>query len=301
MKKSTIFFFSAIICILGSIGFFAANAIAKSPAGNRAKDKSLIRKNFPVSTDFAAVKLKGVADIVYSESASAAGRSVYAMVPKCMLPYLKITNRDGRLVISTANDNKHESINCKVRATVYITGGSLRDIELEGVGNFSVKGTLHASSEGLDIDLEGVAAFSAPIIRAANSKIKVDAEGVGNIDLGDVTCRLLDISSQGTSNLTASRLKASTLDIEAEGTGMVRLDNISVSDCKVDNEGTSIVSLGGRASYVEFINSGTGNIEARGLAAERGSAIASGTGSISCNVARLSKSCDFPAKIKNIR
>ena len=82
---------------------------------------------------------------------------------------------------------------------------------------------------------------------------------------------------------------------------MVRLDNISVSDCKVDNEGTSIVSLGGRASYVEFINSGTGNIEARGLAAERGSAIASGTGSISCNVARLSKSCDFPAKIKNIR
>ena len=223
MKKSTIFFFSAIICILGSIGFFAANAIAKSPAGNRAKDKSLIRKNFPVSTDFDAVKLEGVADIVYSESASAAGRSVYAMVPKCMLPYLKITNRDGRLVISTANDNKHESINCKVRATVYITGGSLRDIELEGVGNFSVKGTLHASSEGLDIDLEGVAAFSAPIIRAANSKIKVDAEGVGNIDLGDVTCRLLDISSQGTSNLTASRLKASTLDIEAEGTGMIRL------------------------------------------------------------------------------
>ena len=213
-----------------------------------AQKREIIEKDYPIQS-FTSVKADIVGNIIYTQSNNV---NVRAEGDTEMVDNLKVTENSGVLTLT----NKHKLKNKgKKKVTVYISSPAIEEIEMDGVGNFILEGSVTA--ENLTIDFEGVGDFKA--MQLQSNSVYASYEGVGNLKLGGTT-DLLEVTSEGVGSVDTQKLEAKNAIIRAEGVGSVKC--FASESIDINNKGVGSVTYYGNPTVKNSNNSGIGKIRA---------------------------------------
>lgn len=191
------------------------------------------------------------------------------------LKYIVVKVVDGRLEIGIdRSEMGHKLNNVKVKATV--TGPALKGMlatsgaDIDVITPMTVKGDLSVeATSGADISLESVTAVNVRV--NANSGADVDIEG----------------------------LKTTTLSVNSTSGADADIVGITAKNVSANVDSGADIKLKGTAGSVNFTATSAGTLKASGLKASKGSAQASGSGDIYCNVGALTQSSSNSGSIYN--
>ena len=163
---------------------------------------------------FNKVEVQGIAQVIYRKGDSC---SVRVKAADFLLKHMIIEEEDGKLFVSQDDQlgHKHNLGNLNLR--VYVTAPYITDLWMRGIGK---------------VEFEGQIEQEQPI--------RVELEGIGKVDIENVTCPKLEVVNQG----------AGKVDIEAY------VDSLIVS-----NKGIGKVDIEGRAYNYQRNNEGIGKID----------------------------------------
>ena len=213
-----------------------------------AQKRELTNKTFPIES-FTSVKFEAVANIIFTQSNKV---SVSVEGDKEMVDKLRITEENG--ILKIVHDNKYRAKN-KKNLTIYISSPSIDEINIDGVGNWTMKGRVKA--ESLKIDFEGVGNLEA--LELESNNIKVTYEGVGNLVLGGTT-DYLEMKSEGVGTINTQKLIAKKAVVRSSGVGSVKL--FASESIDLTNNGVGSITYFGNPKVKTFNNSGVGKIKA---------------------------------------
>ena len=213
-----------------------------------AQKREIIEKDYPIQS-FNSVKADIVGNIIYTQSNNV---NVRAEGDTEMVDNLKVTEKSG--VLTLTNKQKLRKTG-KKRLTIYISSPNIEDINMDGVGNFVLEGTV--SAENLTIAFEGVGDFKA--MQLQSNSIVASYEGVGNLKLGG-TIDLLELTSEGVGSIDTHKLEAKNAIIRAEGVGSVKC--FASESIDINNSGVGSVTYYGNPTVKNSNNSGIGKIRA---------------------------------------
>lgn len=106
----------------------------------------------------------------------------------------------------------------------------------------------------------------------------------GKVRVSVAMPRLAAIRASGTGAIAVDHVGGPAFTGEMSGTGSLKLPNVAVERIRLAVSGTSHVLAAGTAAHVDLDLSGTGGIDAGGLAARDGRIDASGVGSVVAQV-----------------
>ena len=160
---------------------------------------------------FDKVEVQGIARVIYRKGDSC---SVRVKAADFLLKHMVIEEEDGKLLVTQDDQlgHKHNLGNLNLR--VYVTAPYITDLWMRGIGK---------------VEFEGQIEQEQPI--------RVELEGIGKVDIENVTCPKLEVVNQG----------AGKVDIEAY------VDSLIVS-----NKGIGKVDIEGRAYNYQRNNEGIG-------------------------------------------
>lgn len=188
-----------------------------------AKHKNVqITRNYEVQA-FQAIDLDGIANIIYTQGDSFAVRAEGDSV---QITRTDIKVEDGCLKIRQQNGKGD-----KQQVDIYITTPTLVKVEMDGVGSFK----------------------SQKPVTFAND-LKIEAEGVGSVEISDLTCKTLDFDQEGVGSSTL-KVKCETAIFHCEGVGSCDLD-INADILKVKSEGVGTVKVKGHVKSYERYSGG---------------------------------------------
>ena len=205
-------------------------------------------KSYPIES-FKSVKFEAVANIIYTQSDRV---SVTVEGDKEMIDNLRITERNG--ILNIVHDKKYRVRN-KKNLTIYISSQSIEEVNIDGVGNWTMKGKV--KTENLKIDFEGVGNLEA--LELESNNIKVNSKGVGNIVLGGTT-NFLDMKSEGVGSINTQKLLAIKAVVKSSGVGSVKF--YASESIDLSNNGVGSITYYGNPTLKNMSNSGVGKIKA---------------------------------------
>lgn len=165
---------------------------------------------------FSTIEITSVATIYFTQS------DTYSLKIEGLEKYVKTTTttvKDGRLVIGFKDGNK-ETRNRKEGVTIYLSAPDLKKMEFSGVGSFNC---------GKPLKLNDV---------------KFQVEGVGKVNVKDLTCH--------------------SLKIELEGVGKAEI-NVNCDYLSANLDGVGSVKLSGSAGSADISKGGIGSVNTRNL------------------------------------
>lgn len=213
------------------------------------KQQEATNKTFPIGS-FTSVDLDIVGNVIYNQSNNT---SVRAQGDKVLVDKLIIKAENGKLKIDFSEKVRTKG---KKELTVHVSSPSIEMIDVDGVGNFEMEGTVEA--DNFKIHFDGVGNFKALALQCKT--IKIDAEGVGNITLGGVT-DFIDLDAEGVGSVKTEQLKAKTAVVKSSGVGSVKC--YASESIDISNSGVGSVSYYGNPKTKNINNSGIGKIRAR--------------------------------------
>lgn len=213
-----------------------------------AQKKEFTNKTYPVQY-FSSIESGVVANIIYTQSNNL---SVRAEGDKEMIDNLNITEENGKLKIS---HYKKLRVKNKKNLTIYISSPTISEIEIEGVGNWNMKGKIKA--DDMKIEFDGVGNFEALDLESKN--IKISCEGVGNLKLGGIT-DFLEMKSEGVGNINTQNLKAKKAIVKSSGIGSVKC--FASENIDINNDGVGSITYYGNPTVKNIKSSGVGKIKA---------------------------------------
>ena len=223
--------------------------IAIASSCTYAQKKASTNKTFPIQS-FSSVESDVVGNVIYTQSNKV---SVRAEGDKEMVDNLKITERNGKLKIY--HDSKFRIRNkSKKNLTIYISSPSINEIDVEGVGNWNMKGIVKA--DNLKIDIEGVGNFEALELQSHN--IIASYEGVGNFILGGTT-NVVEIKSEGVGSINTQKLNAKDVIVKSSGVGSVKC--FASNSIDINNNGVGSITYYGNPTVKNVKSSGVGRIK----------------------------------------
>lgn len=94
--------------------------------------------------------------------------------------------------------------------------------------------------------------------------VKVDMEGVGSFNAGDVNSDRLSLDNEGVGSMHFKSILANKIEITNEGVGSVTVDKVTGDDFSIDNEGVGKVSIGFfKGGKLDIDNEGVGKVSAK--------------------------------------
>ena len=214
-----------------------------------AQKKELSNKTFPIQS-FSSVESDVVGNIIYTQSNKV---SVRAEGDKKIVDNLIITESNGKLKIY--QDSKFSIKNkSKKNLTIYISSPSINEIDVEGVGNWTMKGIVKA--DNLKIDFEGVGNLEALELQSIN--IIASYEGVGNLTLGGTT-DVIEVKSEGVGSINTQKLIAKDVIVRSSGVGSVKC--YASNSVDIINNGVGTITYYGNPTVKNVKNSGVGKIK----------------------------------------
>lgn len=213
-----------------------------------AQKSELANKTYPIQ-NFKSVKSDAVANIIYTQSSSVSAR---VEGDKELVDKLTITEQNG--VLNIGHKVKFTTKN-KRKLTIYISSPTIEAIDVEGVGNWTMKGEV--KSNDLKINFDGVGNFEA--LELESNNIKASYGGVGNLTLGGTT-ESVEITYQGVGNVKADNLKAQKAIIKSSGVGSVKC--YASENIGINNTGVGSITYYGSPTVKNIQNSGVGKIKA---------------------------------------
>ena len=212
-----------------------------------AQKKEFTNKTYPIQS-FTSVEFDAVGNIIYTQSNNV---SVRAEGDKDMVDRLRVIEKNGELKIELDVKLRRKA---KKNLTIYISSPVIENIEVDGVGNWTMKGLVKA--DNLVIDFEGVGNFEA--LELQTNSIKASCEGVGNLKLGGTT-DLIEITSEGVGSINAQNLIAKHAVIRSSGVGSVKC--YASESIDVTNNGVGSITYYGNPEVKNMNNSGIGKIK----------------------------------------
>lgn len=291
MRKNIII---ALVC-------FIATGIAICSAGNGMRlinkdNESTVSRSFNNLKSFDELYAYNGFDVTYTVGAT---RSVTVEVSERALEYIRVEVDNGRLEIGINREGTGSKLNnVKIKATV--TGPALKNVsatngaDIDIISPMTVKGSLSvSSSNGADIEING------PVTVQGN--LSVSSTSGADIDMESVTALNVKVSSGSGADVDIDGIKTTDLTVISTGGADASVEGITAKSVTASVSGGADIKLKGTAEVVDLSSDGAGTLKASGLKALKGSANASSCGSISCNVANLSKSQSSLGSVSNRR
>lgn len=111
--------------------------------------------------------------------------------------------------------------------------------------------------------------------------VKVDMEGVGSFNAGDINSDQLDLDNEGVGSMHFKNILANKIKITNEGVGSVTVDKVTGDDFSIDNEGVGKVNIGFfKGGKLDIDNEGVGKVSAK-VDCQSVKAVLEGVGGIS--------------------
>lgn len=221
--------------------------MAVATSSTYAQKRVMTNKNFPIQS-FSLVKSDVVANVIYTQSNKV---SVRAEGDKELVDNLSITESKDVLKIT---HNKKMSVRKKKSLTIYISSPTIKELDIEGVGNWTLKGKVKA--DNLKIEFDGVGNLEAMDLESIN--IKTSYEGVGNLTLGG-TADLVDIKTEGVGSMDTQRLRAKKVVVRSSGVGSVKC--FASEEIDISSNGVGSITYFGNPKIKNLNNSGVGKIK----------------------------------------
>ncbi|MDR1517039.1 MAG: DUF2807 domain-containing protein [Dysgonamonadaceae bacterium] len=201
MKKTNLLFaaFAAGMILLG------LNACEAGKESTR-----IMNKNFDVSP-FHAIESEIVGNVVFKQSDR---QSVSVRGSENLVKNLIVEVDNGKLKLSAQKTAKKRNASHKL--TVSVSAPGIEKIDLGGVGNLKLSGSV--KSDSLSIALSGVGNFDAEDLEVQS--LFVESEGVGNIHLKG-RANSVKIKSDNVGNIDASAFIARAVRVNLSGVGNV--------------------------------------------------------------------------------
>lgn len=165
---------------------------------------------------FSSIEVTSVATIYFTQS------STYSFKIEGKEKYVKTTTsevKNGRLVIGF-KDGDQETRNRKDGVIIYLSAPDLKEVEFAGVGSFNCDTPLRLDD------------------------VKFQVEGVGKLNVTDLTCR--------------------TLKVSLEGVGKADI-HVNCDYLRASMEGVGSVKLSGTAGKADVSKGGIGSVNTRDL------------------------------------
>lgn len=144
------------------------------------------------------------------------------------------------------NDRDRELLKEKVKV-VYRDGG----VEIGLTGNVK---NMRGMAEGKRLKIY----ITSPDL------VKVDMEGVGSFDGGDINSDQLELDNEGVGSMHFKSILANKIEITNEGVGSVTVDKVTGDDFSIDNEGVGKVNVGFfKGGKLDIDNEGVGKVSAK--------------------------------------
>lgn len=94
--------------------------------------------------------------------------------------------------------------------------------------------------------------------------VKVDMEGVGSFNGGDINSDQLELDNEGVGSMHFKSILANKINITNEGVGSVTVDKVTGDDFSIDNEGVGKVNIGFfKGGKLDIDNEGVGKVSAK--------------------------------------
>lgn len=165
---------------------------------------------------FSSIEVTSVATIYFTQS------NTYSFKIEGQEKYVKTTTsvvKDGCLVIGFKNNNEH---NRNKGVTIYLSAPDLKKVEFTGVGSFNCDKPLKL--DDVKFQVEGVGKVNVKDLTCRS--LKVGLEGVGKADI-HVNCDYLSAHLDGVGHVTLSGT-AGKADISKDGVGGVNTNNLKI-------------------------------------------------------------------------
>lgn len=166
---------------------------------------------------FTSITLQSVGDIIFTQSADYSCRMEG---PAEYVEKTQVNVENGTLMISYKDKKSNKTKNLKL----YISAPDLRNVQIDGVGNFTANEILKLKD--ITFQLNGVGNCDVKNLRCNN--VTAQLNGVGNLKL-NVDCGSVSANVNGVGNITLSG-KAETANLRRDGVG-----SISHKNLKCDN------------------------------------------------------------------
>ncbi|ADV44053.1 GIN domain-containing protein [Bacteroides helcogenes] len=166
--------------------------------------------------NFSSIEVVSVATVYFTQS------DTYSLKIEGKEKYVKTTTTsvsNGILTIGIKDGDK-EVRNRKEGVTIYLTAPDLKNVEFTGVGSFNCEKPLKLNA------------------------VKFQIEGVGKVNVKDLTCR--------------------TLKVELDGVGKAAI-NVDCDYLSADVDGVGSVTLSGTAGKADISKDGIGRVNTRNL------------------------------------
>ena len=209
--------------------------------------REITEEDYPTIESFSSVKSDIIANIEYTQSDIV---KVRVKGDKKLVENLVVSETDGVLNLSSV---KKLNTKGQKRMAVYISGPTLEKIDMGGVGNFMLNGSVEA--ETLTVNFKGVGNFEGMDLQS--NTIKATYEGVGNLELAGKT-DLLELRSEGVGNVNTEELKAKDAVVKARGVGSVKC--YASESIDLTNNGVGSITYFGNPVVDNLINAGVGKI-----------------------------------------
>lgn len=214
--------------------------------------KNVMSKKFNVS-DFTSIETDIVGNIFFTQSNRT---SVSAEGDKELVDNLTVTVVNNELKLSKKkNINRLFKNRKSQKLTVYVSSPQIRELEMDGVGNVTMKGKVEEPQ--LEISSEGVGNFVANNLQC--QKIKVTSDGVGNVTLAGKT-KEIKIDSDGVGNVHAEKMHAEDAYVTSDGVGNVTVFSTQSINARVSGVGN--ITYYGAPKFKITEKNGIGSVKA---------------------------------------
>lgn len=243
---------------------------------------NIVSRNVNVNS-FKKIRSNGFIDVEYIADPSVSSPVVTVQGPDNVI---------DRITVKT--DGSVLNVGVKERTSIKFKGSDVAD-KMKVVVKYKDVSSFITSGSG-DFDISGNF--------AGQNSLEIKTAGSGDVDLkGNITLGQLKIVTAGSGDVEFENglLKCNKFIISTAGSGDVEIKSVEADEIQASTSGSGDMKLTGNTRLVALSSSGSGDINASSLTALTGSAYASGTASIRCNVKDLSSKSSGMASIDNRR
>lgn len=242
MKKS------AILQIL----FLTMLAFSQASCAQQKSSNTITNKRYNASS-FSAIETNTIGNIVFTQSPN---HSVRAEGNEELVENLLVRVENNVLKISMKKKLKNIRFNRKnQKLTINITSPELQEIQSDGVGNITLKGTV--KTPHLSIISDGVGNIKTEELIVET--LDVESDGVGNITLKG-SADSISIESDGVGNINAENFIAKHAHIRSDGVGNTRC--FASESVDIDTDGVGNVTYYGNPATKNITKGGIGKVKA---------------------------------------
>lgn len=239
----------SIILIAIALVFLTSSSSCINSGKGITGSNNYITRDFKVGS-FDKLNIKGIADIYYTQSTDGS-TSFQVYGPDNIVELVKVNIKDNTLVVSMKKKNQHIK---RSNLRMEISSPTLQHVDINGVGNFYIKGKMEATN--LTIENELVGNLRIDDIRCAELELRIKGVGSNSIQ-GEVD--KVTLISQGIGNIDAADLVSRDVIAKSEGVGDISCYATESIDATINGVGN--ISYRGNPAKKEITKNGPGSIK----------------------------------------